>query len=112
MGRKAPNMMVVCLLKTRAGILEYEETHARDAQDNARYMSWLWRKGVYWAGGPVDGGRLALHIYSVDSVEKAKGAQRNAPDYKSGFLYDDEYFEWTPTFSHDERIQSAKATKG
>jgi uncharacterized protein YciI len=96
MGNAASKKMFVCLLKTRADDRAYDEAHANAQRDHTRYMSELWRRGVFWAGGPLSGGKIALEIYSVDSLEQAMEAQRNAPHYKSGFLYEDEYFEWTP----------------
>jgi uncharacterized protein YciI len=92
----APYKLVVCLLKTRAADEAFREVRAKAADEHARYMSALWRRQVFWAGGPLADGTTALEIYSVDSIEDAMQAQRNAPHYKSGFLYDDQYFEWTP----------------
>ena len=96
MSRAASKMMVVCLLQSRAADDAYREVRAKEAEEQARYMSWLWRKGIYWAGGPLDAGSMAMEIYTVDSMEEAVKAQRNAPHYRSGVLYDDQYFEWTP----------------
>jgi uncharacterized protein YciI len=96
MENAAPRNLIVCLLKTRAGDASYREVHERAAEEHTRYMSSLWRRGIFWAGGPLANGAMALEIYSVDSVEDAMQAQRNAPHFKSGFLYEDKYFEWTP----------------
>lgn len=96
MGSDAPKKMFVCLLKTREDDRAYDEIHANGQKDHTRYMTELWSKGIFWAGGPLQGGKIALEVFRVNSLEEAMEAQRNAPHYKSGFLYEDEYFEWDP----------------
>lgn len=96
MKNNGPKKLVVCLLKTRWGDPEYEEIHRNAIQDHARYMSDLWQKGIFWAGGPLGEGSTAMEIFAVDSIEEAMEAQQNAPQYLSGYLYADEYHEWNP----------------
>ena len=59
-------------------------------------MANLWERNIFWAGGPLVDGKTAIEIYSVDSVEEAMKAQRNAPLYIKGYLYEDKYLEWQP----------------
>jgi uncharacterized protein YciI len=91
---KNDGRLFVCTLKTRCGEEAYEEIHKRAIPDHARYMSDLWRRGIFWAGGPIDDGATALEIYKADTLEEAMEAQRNAPQYLNGYLYDDQYSEW------------------
>ena len=96
MDNSAPRRLIVCLLKTRCNEREYEDIHRGAIEDHARYMSDLWRKGIFWAGGPLDDGQTAMEIYAVDSVQEAMEAQQNAPQYINGYLYEDTYHEWNP----------------
>ncbi len=96
MKKNSPFKLIVCILKARHGEKAFESIHDRFAEEHSRYMSDLWQKGIFWAGGPLADGKTALEIYAVGTIEEAKKAQRNAPHYISGYLYDDTYTEWTP----------------
>ena len=96
MKKKTPQKLIVCLLKVRHGEEAQKEKHDSSIEEHPLYMSNLWQRGIFWAGGPSADGETALEIYSVDSIEEAMKAQRNAPNYVNGHLYDDKYFEWYP----------------
>lgn len=92
--KKLPNKLFVCLLKT--GSPEELKRIAESIGDGqSRYMTDLYKKGIFWAGGPTVGG-VSIEIYSVDTVEEAMKAQRNAPLYLRGYLHDEQYLEWHP----------------
>ena len=95
MKKKAPDKLYVCLLKARQGEQGWDEIAASTHMEHARYMTDLWQKGIFWAGGPTTQG-ISIEIYAVDSVEEAIKVQRNAPLYRAGFLHDEEYLEWRP----------------
>jgi uncharacterized protein YciI len=92
---KNPEKLFLCLLKTKP-VKGPEDMLKAIREKHARYMGDLWQKGIFWAGGPTADGSIAIEIYSVDTVEEAQKAQRNAPLYVNGFLYEDKYFEWHP----------------
>jgi hypothetical protein len=96
MKKKTPPKLIVCMLKVRHGKKASENVQDGTLEEHARYMADLWRRGIFWAGGPSADGKTALEIYSVDSIEEAMKAQRNAPHYINGHLYEDTYWEWTP----------------
>ena len=56
----------------------------------------LWQRGILWAGGPSSYPSAGIEIYSVDSIEEAIKAQRSAPLYVKGVIFDDTYYEWHP----------------
>jgi uncharacterized protein YciI len=97
MGEKTPTKLVVCELKTRYHQDGWRERAETVHEEHANYMADLWRRGVLWSGGPSLDEDTAMEIFSVDSVEEAMEAQRNAPIYTLGYLYDDEYWEWRPS---------------
>jgi uncharacterized protein YciI len=92
MMKKAPKKLFICHVKTNK---EKKEAIARVHEEHNRYMTDLWRRGIFWAGGPTDA-KYSIQIYAVDSLEEAMQAQRNAPYYRVGFEYGDEYVEWRP----------------
>jgi hypothetical protein len=94
--KKIPNKLYVCLLKTRSKVEGWEGSIDELKKEQAVYMTDLWYKGIFWAGGPSAGGKPSIEIYSVNTIEEAQKAQRNAPLYTKGFLFADEYLEWTP----------------
>jgi uncharacterized protein YciI len=96
MQQKVPQKLFICMLKTRFGEKSYESIHEAAQEEHTRYMSDLWQRGIFWAGGPGPGRTIAIEIYSVETVEEAMKAQRNAPHYRSGYIYEDQYLEWTP----------------
>jgi uncharacterized protein YciI len=98
MERVSPKILFVCLLKTRHGDAYYEEIKKSlgESKEHARYMTDLWQRGIFWAGGPTADPKTSIEIYSVDSLEEAIEAQRNAPLYAKGYLYEDTYLEWHP----------------
>lgn len=94
MKQKSPQKLFVCLLKNSHGDEEIKKG-IPDTSKHGQYMTDLWQKGTFWAGGPADA-QTAIQIYSVDSLDEAIKAQRNAPMYVNGILYEDKYLEWTP----------------
>lgn len=103
--------LVVCELKTR-----YHEEGWRARADTVhdehhRYMVDLWERGILWGGGPSADEDKAIEFYAVDSIEEAMEAQRNAPVYKVGYLYDDTYWEWCPSHWPPERPQYRQAKR-
>jgi hypothetical protein len=96
MEKKAPDKLFLCLLNTRVGEKDWESIAEGVHAEHARYMADLWQRGIFWAGGPQADGKIAIEIYSVESVEEAARAQRNAPLYIKGYLYEDTYMEWHP----------------
>jgi len=80
-------------LKARYG---EEDLYKGPEGEHARYMTDLWQRGIFWAGGPTADGKTGIEIYAVDTLEEAIKAQRNAPAYVHGYLYEDTYFEWHP----------------
>ncbi len=97
MKQKTPKKLFICILKNRRGDTYYEGIAKGiwESGEHERYMTDLWQRGIFWAGGPTDS-TTSIEIYSVDSVEEAKKAQRNAPLYVKGVLYEDKYLEWHP----------------
>ena len=91
MKQKSPKKLFVCLLKNRHSV-EDIKNGIIDIRNQGRYMTDLWQKGIFWAGGPAVG-QTAIQIYSVDSLDDAVKAQRNAPMYIEGSLYEDKYLE-------------------
>jgi uncharacterized protein YciI len=98
MQQKTHKKLFVCLLKNRAGDAFYEDLKKglKESGEHARYMTDLWQRGIFWAGGPTADPKTSIEIYSVDSVEEAIEAQRHAPLYVKGYLYEDKYLEWHP----------------
>jgi uncharacterized protein YciI len=96
MKKKTPKNLFICLLKTRNGDASWEEISRNAQEEHTSYMTDLWQKGIFWAGGPSADRKTGIEIYSVDSLEEAMKAQRNAPKYIKGFLYEDKYLEWNP----------------
>jgi len=95
MKKTNPEKLFVCMVKER---------HDKAAQDifqsvseeHRRYVTDLWQRGILWAGGPSTHPSAGIEIYAVDSIEEAIEAQRNAPLYVRGVIYDDTYYEWHP----------------
>lgn len=96
MVKKIPDKLFLCMMKTKYAEKGGKELAESVYDEHTRYMSDLWEKGIFWAGGPTVDGDPAIEIYSVDSVEEAMKAQRNAPIYLNGYVYDDKYWEWHP----------------
>jgi uncharacterized protein YciI len=96
MKQKTPKKLFLCLLKTRHGEEGWEDIAKGIHKEHTSYMTDLWQKGIFWAGGPKADGKTGIEIYAVDSIEEAIKAQRNAPFYIKGFLYEDTYLEWHP----------------
>jgi uncharacterized protein YciI len=96
MKQKTPKKLFVCLLKTRHGEEGWGDVSKSVQVEHTHYMTDLWQRGIFWAGGPCAKGQPSIEIYSVDTVEEAMKAQRNAPLYLKGFLYGEEYLEWNP----------------
>ena len=95
MEKRIPKKLIVCLLKNKRGEEGWSEITAGVQKEHTKYMTDLWQKGIFWAGGPTKE-NISIEIYAVDTVEEAMEAQRNAPLYKTGFQYEEEYLEWTP----------------
>jgi uncharacterized protein YciI len=93
MKKRTPDKLFVCLLKSEDG---WDETLASVGKEHSRYMTDLWQRGIFWAGGPT-AEKISIEIYAVDSIEEAMKAQRNAPLYLKGYLHDDKYLEWCPS---------------
>ena len=95
--------LVVCELKTRYAEEGWRDLAETVHDEHSRYMTDLWERGILWAGGPSIDENTAIEFYAVDSIEEAMRAQRNAPIYVMGYLYDDEYWEWSPSHWPPER---------
>lgn len=89
---KAPNKLFICLLKSEGG---WDESLTNAGKEHSCYMTELWKRGIFWAGGPT-AENISIEIYSVDTVEEAMKAQRAGPLYLKGYLHDDKYLEWNP----------------
>jgi len=95
MKKKIPGKLFVCLLQSRHNEDGWDEVAASVQVEHTHYMTDLWRRGIFWAGGPTEQ-KISIEIYAVDSVEEAMEAQRSAPLYRTGYLHDEEYLEWRP----------------
>lgn len=95
MKRANPKKLFVCLVKERHDKVS-EDIFKTTSEEHRLYMTDLWQRGILWAGGPLAYPTAGIEIYAVDTIEEAIKAQRKAPLYVKGALYDDTYFEWRP----------------
>ena len=96
MEKKAPNKLIICISKRRRIGKSNEAEHHATAGAHIQYMTDLWQKGIFWAGGPLADGKTAVEIFAVDTIEEAQKAFREAPHYITGYFYADKYMEWSP----------------
>ena len=51
MEKKTPKKLIVCLLKVKHGDKAHNKKPDSALEEHSSYMSDLWQRGIFWAGG-------------------------------------------------------------
>lgn len=105
MKQTAPDKLIVCEYKIHPLLMQhaiqfYSKGIPMPAElqairrNHVLYVHNLCEKGIIWASGPSSDFKSGLNVFSVDSINHARKAQRNDPFYINQLFYDDKYFEW------------------